>query len=87
MAKTILTSEQLKFLELIRNEKQITKRFYLTGGTALAEFYLKHRLSEDIDLFTEDEEVDQKLVDAFLRKISSKLSVVKIKKSQFFQND
>lgn len=83
MAKTILTSQQLNFLELIQNEKQITKRFYLTGGTALAEFYLKHRLSEDIDLFTEDEEVDQKLVDAFLRKISAKLSVVKIKKSQF----
>ncbi len=27
-------------------------RFYLTGGTALAEFYLGHRLSLDLDLFT-----------------------------------
>jgi predicted nucleotidyltransferase component of viral defense system len=28
--------------------------FFLTGGTALAAFYLEHRLSEDLDLFTED---------------------------------
>ncbi|MFH1233514.1 MAG: nucleotidyl transferase AbiEii/AbiGii toxin family protein [Patescibacteria group bacterium] len=25
--------------------------FYLTGGTALAEFYLHHRLSEDLIFF------------------------------------
>ena len=28
------------------------KNFYLTGGTALAEFYFGHRLSYDLDLFT-----------------------------------
>ncbi len=27
-------------------------QFYLTGGTALAEFYLKHRKSNDLDFFT-----------------------------------
>jgi len=26
--------------------------FYLTGGTALAEFYLAHRKSFDLDIFT-----------------------------------
>ncbi len=26
--------------------------YYLTGGTALAEFYLQHRYSDDLDLFT-----------------------------------
>lgn len=83
MGKTILTSQQLNFLEFVQKEKQITKRFYLTGGTALSEFYLKHRYSEDIDLFTEEQEVNQTLVDAFLKKISIKLGVVKIKKSQF----
>ncbi len=29
--------------------------FYLTGGTALAEFYLGHRLSFDLDFFTAEE--------------------------------
>jgi predicted nucleotidyltransferase component of viral defense system len=83
MGKTILTPKQLNFLELAASEKQITKRFYLTGGTALAEFYLKHRFSEDIDLFNEKAEVDPKIIEAFLRKISSKLDIVHIKRSQF----
>lgn len=28
--------------------------YYLTGGTALAEFYLQHRRSDDLDLFTRE---------------------------------
>jgi hypothetical protein len=31
------------------------KRFFLTGGTALAAFHLHHRLSVDLDLFTLDD--------------------------------
>jgi hypothetical protein len=31
------------------------ERFYLTGGTALAEFYLGHRISYDLDFFTSEE--------------------------------
>jgi hypothetical protein len=31
------------------------QRFFLTGGTALAAFYLHHRLSVDLDLFTLDD--------------------------------
>ena len=83
MGKTILTPKQLNFLELAAKEEQITKRFYLTGGTALAEFYLKHRLSQDLDLFCEKEEVNPKIVEAFLKKISPRLKVIKIKRSQF----
>lgn len=30
--------------------------FYLTGGTALAAFYLRHRYSDDLDFFTRDVE-------------------------------
>jgi len=83
MAKTILTPKQSQFLKLVQVEPQITKWFYLTGGTALSEFYLKHRLSEDLDFFSENREVDQKLVDAFLKKISPKLRIGKIKRSVF----
>ena len=32
----------------------IEKYFFLTGGTALSVFYLHHRLSDDLDLFTKD---------------------------------
>ncbi len=31
--------------------------FYLTGGTALSRFYFRHRLSEDLDLFTGEENI------------------------------
>jgi len=45
--------------------------FYLTGGTALSAFFLKHRRSNDLDFFTDVEglilPVSQKL-EAFLRK-------------------
>ena len=70
-------------MELAQTQASITRRFYLTGGTALAEFYLNHRLSEDIDLFCEKEEVNPKVVEAFLQKISPQLSVINIKRSQF----
>jgi len=83
MGQNILTPKQTQFLERIQIEPEVVKRFYLTGGTALSAFYLQHRLSYDIDLFTEKEEVDQKLVEAFLKTISPQLSVVQIKRSQF----
>ena len=35
-------------LKLIMN---IDDTFYLTGGTALGRYYLKHRYSDDLDLF------------------------------------
>lgn len=34
-----------------------SEQFYLTGGTALAEFYLKHRKSNDLDFFTQTAEL------------------------------
>ncbi|MBU1499249.1 nucleotidyl transferase AbiEii/AbiGii toxin family protein, partial [Patescibacteria group bacterium] len=42
-----------------------------------------HRLSEDIDLFTEKEEVNQGVVEAFLKKSARRLKIKKIKLSQF----
>jgi predicted nucleotidyltransferase component of viral defense system len=75
-AKSILTSHQKKILELISKEKYFTQRFYLTGGTALAEFYLKHRISEDLDFFTEKEEVNPIPIARFLNLNSKKLELV-----------
>ncbi len=43
--------------------------FYLTGGTALAHFYLRHRQSRDLDFFTATEE----LVDPFSRRLEEAL--------------
>jgi len=47
-----LTPLQRDFLRAFFSERPA---FFLTGGTALAEFYLRHRRSEDLDLFTTDD--------------------------------
>jgi len=31
---------------------KLNKYFFLTGGSALARYYLKHRYSDDLDFFT-----------------------------------
>ncbi len=83
MAKNILTSKQSQFLELVSNEPKIVSTFYWTGGTALAQIYLQHRLSLDIDLFTEKEEVSQNSIRIYLRKVSSKLGIKNIEEVNF----
>ena len=75
--KTILSENQRKLLKIIGNNKNICQYFYLTGGTALAEFYLHHRLSEDLDFFSE-EEIDSQIVFAFLKSIQKSAGIKKI---------
>ena len=48
----ILTELQKKMLEIFFSVPELKEHFYLTGGTALSAFYLQHRLSDDLDLFT-----------------------------------
>ena len=49
--KGLLRPLQKAFLALFARIPD-QSQFYLTGGTALAEYYLGHRLSLDLDLFT-----------------------------------
>lgn len=74
MGKTILTSAQRKFLDCLQSFPEITTWFYFTGGTALSEFYLHHRLSEDIDLFSESQ-VNDREIDNFIKKITPLLGI------------
>lgn len=69
MAKTILTKDQEKVLDLVSENSGIAKSFYLSGGTALAEFYLHHRYSDDLDLFTASEDFPQFEVEKFAQAI------------------
>ena len=48
----ILTEFQKRILHAI-SQSPLRETFFLTGGTALSAFYLKHRFSEDLDFFTE----------------------------------
>lgn len=51
----VLTPLQAAFLDVFF-QQPAGQDFFLTGGTALAEFYLHHRYSQDVDLFTLNEE-------------------------------
>jgi len=53
--KGIITDLQRKIL-LAFSEIPGSEMFYLAGGTALAEFYLAHRRSYDLDLFTTEKD-------------------------------
>lgn len=63
----MLTEAQKTLLSRFRTSP-LREHFYLTGGTALSAFYLRHRYSEDLDFFTE-QEVDLQAVLDFLRAV------------------
>lgn len=79
----ILTPEQIQFLDLVSAEPYLCQTFYFTGGTPLAAFYLQHRLSEDVDLFSE-EEVHLPSIRNFIGKAQQKLKLKKIDYRQYF---
>lgn len=70
---TILTPKQNKFLKSFFNS-YLGQKFFLSGGTALAEFYLKHRLSQDLDLFTLDQNLGFDSVNAEVNRIALTLN-------------
>ena len=84
--KTILSGNQRKILQTISLDKSFCENFYLTGGTALAEFYLKHRLSEDLDFFSE-KEFDSQAVFVFFKKNQKVLKIKKIDYQQSFNRN
>lgn len=64
----ILTPLQIDVLETLFAMDRFRQHFYLTGGTALAEYYLQHRHSEDLDFFTHTltiENIDAEVEAAF----------------------
>lgn len=70
--KAILTPEQRDFLDIVADKKFLCERFYFTGGTPLAVFYLQHRISEDIDLFSE-REIHLPSIKSFVKEVQMKL--------------
>lgn len=71
MENRILTEKQKVLIDNLPDE--ILDRFYLTGGTALSAFYIEHRLSKDLDFFTDTEEQMPPIefLAAFIRKLPS----------------
>lgn len=78
----ILTKEQCLFLNMVSAEQYLCRNFYFTGGTPLAAFYLHHRLSEDIDLFSE-KEVNIPVIRSFIGKVQKKYKLLTVDYRQF----
>ena len=83
---SILTENQKKILALIGGDTAIAESFYLSGGTALAEYYLGHRLSEDLDFFSE-QEFDPQAISAFFKKIQDKAGITSVTYEQSFNRN
>jgi predicted nucleotidyltransferase component of viral defense system len=49
----ILSDLQISIIKFF-GQTTLKDKFFLTGGTALSYYYLKHRFSEDLDFFTEE---------------------------------
>lgn len=79
----ILTDKQVKVLKFISKSIFFSNSFYFTGGTALAEIYLKHRLSKDLDFFSDDLYADEVLLNEINKtKIALKIKRIKYQKDR-----
>jgi len=70
---SILSQEQKLILDEISQNKLLVGQFYFGGGTALSEFYLQHRYSDDLDLFTLDK-FEAQTITFFLSELSNKFN-------------
>ena len=86
METAILSKNQIAFFNEVKNAPFLTKNFYLTGGTALAAYYLHHRYSEDLDFFSENE-IDPVNLDGAIESIKKKLNISKIDFQQSFNRN
>lgn len=85
MPADVLSQLQSDFLHAFF-ATEISSRFFLTGGTALAAFYLHHRLSVDLDLFTQDDlalEASIHPIDRIAAQLGCALTRTRV--SQYFQ--
>lgn len=85
MTNDILSRLQKAFLQAFF-ATSIGQRFFLTGGSALAAFHLQHRLSDDLDLFTLDDqalEASVRPLEAIALGLGCELELTRV--SQYFQ--
>ncbi|MBI5356473.1 nucleotidyl transferase AbiEii/AbiGii toxin family protein [Candidatus Collierbacteria bacterium] len=83
MGITSILSEFQKETLLLFKKTPLAKNYYLAGGTALAEYYLHHRKSEDLDFFTQDE-LSLASLQKFVAGIQSRIQLDKIEYQRGF---
>ena len=86
MTKSLLTPNQNKFFKFFQRCEPLHKNFYFSGGTALSEFYLRHRFSEDLDFFSE-QEFEVTSLSQFLQTNKEKFEAKQIRYIQSFNRN
>ena len=74
----VLTKFQERLLKEISLISEFKENFFLTGGTALSAFYIKHRYSDDLDFFTEIPLAVQRVLPLFkelVKKLEARLEI------------
>lgn len=77
-----LTPLQETALEVFRSSP-LAKKFYWTGGTLLAHYYLKHRLSFDLDWFSEQKFYYEELL-PFLKRLKIRIKPEAVKEHKIY---
>lgn len=86
MNPEILNQTQKNFLSEVGAIAYLKDNFYLTGGTALAAFYLQHRYSEDLDFFSEHE-IDFLNLNAALETLKKRAGAVTVDFEQSYNRN
>ena len=84
--KSILNGQQEKLMARLSKNDLFDRKFYLTGGTALSEYYLHHRLSEDLDFFSE-KEIDKIWLVGLAKKIKNLTKSAKLDIQESFNRN
>ena len=85
MTNDVLNPLQKAFLQAFF-ATSVGQRFFLTGGSALAAFHLQHRFSDDLDIFTLDDqalEASVRPVETIALELNCELERTRV--SQYFQ--
>lgn len=85
MEQTILTKAQKAVIDVVGAEPMLFD-FYLTGGTALAAYYLNHRISDDLDFFI-FKEPDKMFLHGFAERLRTAISAETVRFERLYDRN
>ncbi|OHA02019.1 MAG: hypothetical protein A3C11_00045 [Candidatus Sungbacteria bacterium RIFCSPHIGHO2_02_FULL_49_12] len=85
MEQDILTENQRAVIREVAAAPEL-RGFYLSGGTALAAYYLKHRLSDDLDFFSA-ENPDPIFLRAFAETVKSSVGATAVRFQRLYERN
>ena len=85
MEQVVLKEWQKKAIDFVFSKSELSN-FYLTGGTALAGYYLNHRISDDLDLFSPDD-FDSMFIHAIAEDLRKIIGAEKIRFSKLYDRN